>query len=308
MGAAKKSLLRRAGRRQEGGPGHPPGDGADVRAPGRGLHHWLQEQQKAIQSFNRALEIDPGIQLSKGIATSEVNEAFAAAKRERGGGWRGETAPPPGKKRKGPVMESGDEAAAAPKKKAPREEKSSPSDDDSEEKDLPVKIQALDCPNEDEAIIDKAATLRCAVAPSLPVAKVFLVQQEHLGDGQVRRHRAAQRRRLVDDRLVLVRAVEGLDLDRKVLLLGVVVRGRGLLLARRPLLRGGGRFVAALHHRTLALLARRRRRLPPPPPPRSRLAAANASLTSVVAIPFDSWIPGSISSARLKLWSAFRGS
>src|SRR6478609_11481969 len=139
----------------------------------------FKNRDKAIQSFNRALEIDPGIQLSKGIATTEVNEAFAAAKRERGGGGGGgEAAPPPGKKRKGPVMESGDEAAAAPKKRAPREEKSSTSDDDSEEKDLPVKIQALDCPNEDEAIIDKPATLRCAVAPSLPVAKVYLMYQE----------------------------------------------------------------------------------------------------------------------------------
>jgi len=139
----------------------------------------FKNRDKAIQSFNRALEIDPGIQLSKGIATSEVNEAFAAAKRERGGGGGGgEAAPPPGKKRKGPVMEGSDEAAAAPRKRAPREEKSSTSDDDSEEKDLPVKIQALDCPNEDEAIIDKAATLRCAVAPNLPVAKVFLLYQE----------------------------------------------------------------------------------------------------------------------------------
>jgi hypothetical protein len=138
----------------------------------------FKNRDKAIQSFNRALEIDPAIQLSKGIATSEVNEAFAAAKRERGGGGGAETAPPPGKKRKGPVMEGSDEAAAAPKKRAPREEKSSTSDDDSEEKDLPVKIQALDCPNEDEAIIDKAATLRCAVAASLPVAKVFLLYQE----------------------------------------------------------------------------------------------------------------------------------
>jgi hypothetical protein len=137
----------------------------------------FKNRDKAIQSFNRALEIDPGIQLSKGIATSDVNEAFAAAKRERGGGG-GEAAPPPGKKRKGPVMEGSDEAAAAPKKRAPREEKSSTSDDDSEEKDLPVKIQALDCPNEDEAIIDKPATLRCAVAPNLPVAKVFLMYQE----------------------------------------------------------------------------------------------------------------------------------
>jgi hypothetical protein len=137
----------------------------------------FKNRDKAIQSFSRALEIDPGIQLSKGIATTEVNEAFSTAKRERGGG--GEAAPPPGKKRKGPVMEGSDEAAAAPaRKRPPREEKSSTSDDDSEEKDLPVKIQALDCPNEDEAIIDRPATLRCAVAPNLPVAKVFLLYQE----------------------------------------------------------------------------------------------------------------------------------
>jgi len=135
----------------------------------------FRNREKAIQSFIRALEIDPGIQLSKGIATSEVNDAFAEAKRARGMG--GGEAPPAAKKRRGPVMDTGgDEAAApAPKKKAP---KHAVSDDESEEKDLPVKIQALDCPNEDEAILDKAATLRCAVAPNLPVAKVFLWYQE----------------------------------------------------------------------------------------------------------------------------------
>jgi hypothetical protein len=137
----------------------------------------FKNRDKAVQSFTRALEIDPGIQLSKGIATSEVTDAFNEAKRARGGDTG---APPPTKKRRAPVMESsGDtEAAPPPRKKAPREEKSSTSDEDSEEKDLPVKIQALDCPNEDEAIIDKPATLRCAVAPSLPVAKVFLLYQE----------------------------------------------------------------------------------------------------------------------------------
>src|SRR5580765_5843066 len=46
----------------------------------------FKNRDKAIQSFSRALEIDPGIQLSKGIATSEVNEAFAEAKRGKGGG------------------------------------------------------------------------------------------------------------------------------------------------------------------------------------------------------------------------------
>jgi hypothetical protein len=136
----------------------------------------FRNREKAIQSFIRALEIDPGIQLSKGIATSEVNDAFAEAKRARGGGGGEQTAP--AKKRRGPVMDNGggeDAGEPAPKKKAP---KRASSDDESEEKDLPVKIQALDCPNADEAIIDKAATLRCAVAPSLPVAKVFLMYQE----------------------------------------------------------------------------------------------------------------------------------
>ena len=41
------------------------------------------------------------------------------------------------------------------------------------------------------------------------------------------------------------------------------------------------------------------------PPPRARFASANASFTSDVAIPLESWIPGSISSARMKLWIAF---
>jgi hypothetical protein len=137
----------------------------------------FKNRDKAIQSFSRALEIDPAIQLSKGIATTEVNDAFAEAKRSKGGGGGGgETAPPSAKKpRRGPVME-GDQAAAPRAKKPAR--MSTSDDDDSEEKDLPVKIQALDCPNQDEAIIDRSATLRCAVAPNLPVAKVFLMYQE----------------------------------------------------------------------------------------------------------------------------------
>ncbi|HEY7375396.1 MAG TPA: hypothetical protein VIF57_24775 [Polyangia bacterium] len=142
----------------------------------------FKNRDKAIQSFSRALEIDPAIQLSKGIATADVSDAFAEAKRAKGmgGGGGGETTgtPPPAKKRRGPIME-GDEGAEAPppRKKAPA--RSSTSDDeDSEEQDLPAKIQALDCPNEDEAIIDKAATLRCAVAPNLPVKSVYLMYLE----------------------------------------------------------------------------------------------------------------------------------
>jgi hypothetical protein len=138
----------------------------------------FKNRDKAIQSFSRALEIDPSIQLSRGIATQEVNEAFAEAKRNRGGGGTTTPPPPPSKKpRKGPVME-GDETPPPPPKKKPAT-MSTTSDDEDEERDLPVKFKApLDCPNEDEAIIDKPATLRCAVAPNLPVAKMFLMYLE----------------------------------------------------------------------------------------------------------------------------------
>ena len=42
----------------------------------------------------------------------------------------------------------------------------------------------------------------------------------------------------------------------------------------------------------------------PPPPPLDRLASLNASATSALAMALDSWMLGSISSARLKLWIA----
>jgi hypothetical protein len=141
----------------------------------------FKNRDKAIQSFNRALEIDPSIQLSRGIATQEVNDAFAEAKKQRGGGGGTSTAPPPPppkKPRKGPVMD-GDETPAPPPKKKQQASLSTSGDDEDEERDLPVKFKAaLECPNEDEAIIDKPATLRCAVAPNVPVAKMFLMYLE----------------------------------------------------------------------------------------------------------------------------------
>ena len=140
----------------------------------------FKNRDKAIQSFTRALEIDPAIQLSKGIATREVTDAFNEAKGSRGGaaagGGGGETQP--AKKRRGPVMDNGGEGEEPPRKKKAPVKSSTSDDDESEERDLPVKITALDCDNEDEAIIDRPATLRCAVKPTLGVAKVFLLYQE----------------------------------------------------------------------------------------------------------------------------------
>ncbi|HVV17737.1 MAG TPA: tetratricopeptide repeat protein [Polyangia bacterium] len=129
-------------------------------------------KQKAMQSFARALEIDPTIQLSKGIDTSDVTAAFSEAQRKaKGGGASGgddDGAPPPPKKRRGPIME-GDAPAPSRTKHA------SSDDDDGDEPDLPVRINALDCPIPDDAIIDKPVVLRCALSPSLPVASVHLL-------------------------------------------------------------------------------------------------------------------------------------
>jgi len=138
----------------------------------------FKDRQKGLQSFQRALEIDPTIQLSKGIETAEVTATFGEAQRNArsgggssaggGGGDDDNAPPPPKKKRRGPVME-GDSASSDdhPKKKH------RPSGD--EEPDLPAHVGALDCPEPDEAIIDKPLTVRCVVAPNLPVATVYLL-------------------------------------------------------------------------------------------------------------------------------------
>jgi hypothetical protein len=133
----------------------------------------FKDRAKAMQSFARALEIDPTIQLSKGIETAEVSAAFAEAQRKAGGGGGDDSgaAASSGKRhRRGPVMEGDTPASERAHKKA-----SSDDEDDGGEPDLPAHISALDCPTPDEAIIDKPLVLRCAVAPSLPVASVYLL-------------------------------------------------------------------------------------------------------------------------------------
>jgi hypothetical protein len=141
----------------------------------------FKNREKAIASFARALEIDPNIQLSKGIQTNEVNSLFAEAQRNAGKGGSasssgsGGDTPPPARKRRGPVMESdADSGAAAESRPARKPKRSSDDDDDESEPDLPVRISALDCPEPDEAILEKPVVLRCAVSPRLPVSSVVL--------------------------------------------------------------------------------------------------------------------------------------
>jgi len=137
----------------------------------------FKDKQKGMQSFSRALEIDPSIQLSKGIETAEVSAAFAEAQRNAHGRGAssadsqsgGDDNPPPSKKkRRGPIMEGDGASGDQPKPKKKHR-------NGDEEPDLPAHIGALDCPEPDEAIIDKPLTVRCALNPSLPVATVYLL-------------------------------------------------------------------------------------------------------------------------------------
>jgi hypothetical protein len=144
----------------------------------------FKDKQKAMSSFQRALEIDPGIQLTKGIATPEVASVFAEAQRKGksasgggGGDEEGGAPPPPPKRRRGPIME--DESRPAPvaaKPSAPRGKKKLLGNDDTEPP-LPARVAALDCPSAEETIIDKPVYVRCAVAANLPVDKVFVMYQ-----------------------------------------------------------------------------------------------------------------------------------
>jgi hypothetical protein len=139
----------------------------------------FKDRQKGLQSFVRALEIDPTIKLSRNMATPELDEAFAEAskQRSRGGGVSSAAPASPPPRRRGPIMMDDDSSSSPPpsRREAPPAEGS---DDDSGEPDLPAKVGALDCPTPDYAPPDKSITLRCAVAANLPVARVFLLFRE----------------------------------------------------------------------------------------------------------------------------------
>ena len=152
----------------------------------------FKDRGKALSSFQRALEIDPGIQLSKGIATPDVQGLFAEAQKKGGGrapaGGGGEEAgASQGKRRRGPIMEDEESkptvTATVPRSTSKKKRKALGSDD--EEPPLPTRVAALDCPAAEETLIDKPVTVRCAVAASLPVDKVFVMYQMPGEDGYV---------------------------------------------------------------------------------------------------------------------------
>src|SRR6202142_3327423 len=100
----------------------------------------FKDRTKALQSFARALEIDPTIQLSKGIETAEVSAAFAEAQRKAGGGSSAggdDNAPPSSAKRRrhGPIME-GDTPPSEQTRRKPTTH-----DEEQGDLDLPARIK-----------------------------------------------------------------------------------------------------------------------------------------------------------------------
>jgi len=51
-------------------------------------------------------------------------------------------------------------------------------EDDSNEPDLPARVNVLECPTKDETPPDRSVLVRCAMAPNLPVSKLFLMYLE----------------------------------------------------------------------------------------------------------------------------------
>ncbi len=144
----------------------------------------FKDRQKGLQSFGRALDIDPTIQLSKGLDSPDVTTAFQEAQRNHAGGGAPAADDSASRRTRRAANSDSNNGEAAPPPR-PKRRVASSDDDDGNEPDLPVRINALDCPTPDEAIIDRPLLLRCAVAPNLPVASVVLLYRAPGKDGYV---------------------------------------------------------------------------------------------------------------------------
>jgi hypothetical protein len=145
----------------------------------------FKDKQKGVQSFARAIEIDPSIRISKAMSAPELEQIFAEAGKGRpsvravgsDSDDAAAAAPPPppapsGRRRRNPIME--DDASSSTSSSSSSSSSTSarprgrPRDDDSGgEPDLPAHINALDCPTKDETPPDKPVAIRCAVASNL---------------------------------------------------------------------------------------------------------------------------------------------
>jgi hypothetical protein len=148
----------------------------------------LKDRNKGLQSFVRALEIDPTIRISKAMSAPELEDVFAEALKQAKPRGVAAAPPPPAAapppepaapppppappKKKGFVMEDENAPAETP---PPPKKRPVMQGDESGEADLPVHISALDCPTPDDVPPEKAVKLKCAAASNLGVAQVFLL-------------------------------------------------------------------------------------------------------------------------------------
>ncbi|HEX3698684.1 MAG TPA: tetratricopeptide repeat protein [Polyangia bacterium] len=154
-----------------------------------------KDRQKSLQSFIRALEIDPSITIQKSMLSSELADVFAQATRQAKP--RAAAAPPPPPPPKPAPVETPKAVVAPPPPRPapatqahrgtlpvegevpppplPAKASGKNQDSDSEEPDLPVHINALDCPVNDETPPEKNVAVRCAVAPELGATSVTLL-------------------------------------------------------------------------------------------------------------------------------------
>jgi tetratricopeptide (TPR) repeat protein len=102
----------------------------------------FKNREKALQCFVRALEIQPDIKVTPTLAAAEVNDTFAEAARQ---------------------ARSVQRFAVPPSLPEP---------------DLPARVNALECYYAETTRVDQAVPVRCAVASSLDVTKVFVFYRE----------------------------------------------------------------------------------------------------------------------------------
>ena len=151
--SAKRALLEALATAKKAGLEHHPITARTYVHLGAVYVTGFKDRQKGLQSFVRALEIQPDITLSKNLTTPELEKIFAEA-----------------------VTRSQSHAAEPQHVDQPR------ADDRGSEQDLPAHVSALDCPAPDDAPPDKSIDVRCAVAENIAVAEVYLMYR---GPGRV---------------------------------------------------------------------------------------------------------------------------
>ena len=187
--SAKRTLLAGAGLRQEVEPGNAPDDGAHVRAPRRGLHRRLQRQAEGAaelparggdRSDDPHQQGDVDARAGRGLRAGRPRRC----ERRRRPTDRRRAAAGPGRGRRAAAAAAvlfGRVAAAGARRswrRSRRRRRRSRPRTTIRSRICPARINVLECPTKDETPPDRSVLIRCALAPNLPVTKLFLLYLE----------------------------------------------------------------------------------------------------------------------------------